>query len=54
MQEVMAAKAWGILPSHLGLCRPDKDMALMIALEEALATMQTHTAQVAEDAQNAK
>ena len=48
MQEVMAAKAWSKLPSEMGVCRPDQDMALMMALEEVLATMQAFTYEEAE------
>lgn len=54
MQEVMAAKAWGKLPSEMGICRPDQDMALMMALEQVIGTMQTFAQEEAERIRNQK
>jgi hypothetical protein len=36
---VQTAKAWGRLPSELGICEPDDDLGHMVAWEQAERTM---------------
>jgi len=38
----------------MGICRPDQDMALMMALEETLSTMQAFAQEEADKIRNQK
>lgn len=46
---VQTAKSWGRLPSDLGLCAPDDDLAFMVAWDNAERTMTAWEQQVAVD-----
>jgi hypothetical protein len=42
---VLAAQEWGLRPSALGLCRPEDDLAVMVAFVDTRARMQAKEAQ---------